>query len=73
MDVATLNVIQCLEAAKLTLCRVANIESRIMIKRNEFESVLVRWMNLESVMLSEVSKSEREEQISYINTYIWIS
>ena len=30
------------------------------IKRNEFESVLLRWMNLESVI-----------QISYINTYIW--
>ena len=27
-------------------------------------------MNLESVMQSEV-KSEREKQISYMNTYIW--
>ena len=38
------------------------------IKRNTFESVLMRWMSLESIIQS---KSEREKQISYINTYIW--
>ena len=37
-------------------------------KRNAFESVLVRWMNLEPVIQSE--ESEKEKQISYINTYI---
>jgi len=31
-----------------------------VIKRNEFESVLVRWLNLELVIQSEV-KSEREK------------
>ena len=35
----------------------------LTIKKNEFESVLVRW--------TEWSKSEREKQISYINTHIW--
>ena len=39
------------------------------IKRAEFESVLVRRMNLEPVIQSEVS--QKEKQISYINTYIW--
>ena len=34
---------------------------------NAFESVLMRWMNLESIMQR---KSEREKQITYINTYI---
>ena len=34
------------------------------IKRNKSEPVVVRWMNLESVIQSEV-KSEREKQISY--------
>ena len=34
------------------------------IKRNKFESV-VRWMNVEPVI---PSKSEREKQISYINS-----
>ena len=39
------------------------------IKRNEFESIVVRWMNLEPVI--KRSKSEKEKQISYINTCIW--
>ena len=41
------------------------------IKRNAFESDLVRCLNLEPV--TEWSKSEKETQISYINvyTYIW--
>ena len=40
------------------------------IKRNAFDSVLMRWMNLEPIIQGEV-KSERERQISYINTYVW--
>ena len=39
------------------------------IKRNEFESVPVTWMNPEPV--TECSKLEGEKQIPYINTYIW--
>ena len=39
------------------------------IKRNDFESIVVRWMNLEPVIQSEIS--EREKKILYINTYIW--
>ena len=37
------------------------------IKRKVFESVLMRWMNLEPIIQSEVSQKEK----SYINTYIW--
>ena len=40
------------------------------IKKNAFESVLVRWMKLEPIIQSEV-KSERKTLIQYINTYIW--
>ena len=40
------------------------------IKRNEIGSFVVRWMDLESVIQSEV-KSGREKQISYINAYMW--
>jgi hypothetical protein len=29
------------------------------IKRNEFESILVRWVNLEPIILSEVSQKEK--------------
>ena len=39
------------------------------IRRNTFESVLMRWMNLEPII--EWSKLEREKQISYIDTYMW--
>ena len=37
------------------------------MKRNTIESVLVRWINLELVIQSEV----RKRKISYINAYIW--
>ena len=39
------------------------------IKRNEFESVVVRWMYLEPVIQND---SAREKQISYINTHMYI-
>ena len=31
------------------------------IKRNEFESVLIRWMNLEPIIQSEVSQKEKNK------------
>ena len=39
------------------------------IKGNAFESVLMRWMNLEPIIQSEVSQKEKKK--SYINTYTW--
>ena len=39
------------------------------IKRNEFESIVVRWMNLEPVI--KRSKSEREKQVLCVNAYTW--
>ena len=39
------------------------------IKRNTLEAVLVRWMNLESTIQTEVR--QKEKQVSYINAYIW--
>ena len=39
------------------------------IKRNEMEVFVVKWMELESVIQSEVS--QKEKQIQYANTYIW--
>ena len=38
------------------------------MKRSAFESVPMRWMNLEPIIQSEVSHKEKE--ILYINTYI---
>ena len=40
-----------------------------VIKRNEIELFVVRWMGLQSVIQSEVS--QKEKQIPYANTYIW--
>ena len=39
------------------------------IKKNAFESVLMRWMKLEPIIQSEVSQKEKH-QIQYINAYI---
>ena len=39
------------------------------IKRNDTELFVLKWMDLETV--TESSKSEREKQIPYANTYLW--
>ena len=39
------------------------------IKKNTFESVLMRWIKLEPIIQSEVS--QRKTPIQYINAYIW--
>ena len=38
------------------------------IKRNAFESVLMRWMNLEPIIQNEVSQKEKTQ---YINAFLW--
>ena len=38
------------------------------IKRNSFESVLMRWMNLEPIIQSEVGQKEKTDIIT--NAYI---
>ena len=45
---------------------VAHIYNYSAIKRNKFELFVVRWMNLESVIQSEVS--QKEKKIPYANT-----
>ena len=40
------------------------------IKGNTFESVLMRYMNLEFIIQSEVSQKEKTP-IQYTNAYIW--
>ena len=39
------------------------------IKRNAFESVLMRWMNLEPIIQTEVSQKEKEKY--HILTHIY--
>ena len=39
------------------------------LKRNGFESVLVRWMNLEPVIQSEVSQKEKSKYHIFMHIY----
>ena len=39
------------------------------IKRNAFESVLIRWMNLESMIQSEVGQKEKEKYCILIHIH----
>ena len=47
---------------------IYTMEYYLAIKRNEIESFVETWMDLETVIQS---KSEREKQISYINACMW--
>ena len=40
---------------------ICTMEYYSAIKRNRFESVLMRWMNLEPIILSEGSQKEKEK------------
>ena len=40
-----------------------------VIKRSKFKSVLVRWMNLEPVIPSEVSQKEKDKYCILMHTY----
>ena len=48
---------------------IYTMEYYLAIKKNAFESVLMRWMKLEPII--ERSKSDRKIPIQYINAYIW--
>ena len=39
------------------------------IKRNTFESVLMRWMNLESIIQSDVSQKEKDKYRILMHIY----
>ena len=45
------------------LWHIYTMEYYLAIKRNAFESVLVRWMNLEPVIQNEVSQKEKNKYI----------
>ena len=48
---------------------IYTVEYYSAIKRNEFESVLLRWMNLEPIIQSKVSQKEKSKY--HILTYTW--
>ena len=51
-------------------CYIYTMEYYSAIKRNKIGSSVETWMDLETVVETEV-KSIREKQVSYINTYVW--
>ena len=51
------------------LWNICTMEYYLAIKRNAFESVLMRWMNLESIIQSEVSQKEKGKY--HILTHIY--
>ena len=48
------------------MCYICIMEYYSVIKRNEFESVVVRWMNLDPVSENEVSQKNKYSMISLI-------
>ena len=48
---------------------ILEVEYYSAIKRNPFESVLMRWMNLESVTQSEVSQNEKDKYHILMHIY----
>ena len=50
---------------------MAHIYNRILLsqKRNAFESVLMRWMNLELVIQSEASQKEKNKHCIVMHIY----
>ena len=46
---------------------IYTMESESAIKRSAFESVIMKWMNLEPIIQSEVN----QENDKYINIYTW--
>ena len=51
------------------LLYVYTMEYYSAIKRNTFESVLMRWTNPESIIQSEVSQKEKDKYCILMNTY----
>ena len=48
---------------------IYTVEYYSAIKRNTFESVLIRQTNLEPIIQSEVS--QKEKKVSYTDAYVW--
>ena len=52
---------------------IYTMEYHSAIKKNTFESVLMKWMKLEPIIQSEVSQKTKQNKtpVQYTNTYIW--
>ena len=52
------------------MCYIHTMEYYSAIKKNETMSFAATWMDLEIIILSEVSQSQRKTNTTYI-TYMW--
>ena len=50
-------------------CYIHTTEYYSAIKRNTFESVLMKWMNLEPIIQSEVSQKEKHQYSILMHIY----
>ena len=48
---------------------IYTMECYLAIKKNPFESVLMRWMKLESIIQSEVSQKEKQQYSILMHRY----
>ena len=48
---------------------ISRVEYYSSIKRNAFESVLMRWMNLEPIIQSKVSQKEKDKYCILMHIY----
>ena len=55
---------------KRKLWYIYTMEYYSAIKKNSFESVLMRWMKLETI-IQKGKNPERKTPMQYTNTYIW--
>ena len=51
------------------LLYIDTVEYYSALKKNAFESVLMRWMKLESIIQSEVSQKEKHQYSILMHTY----
>ena len=51
---------------------IYTLEYLIAIKRNAFEPVLMRWMNLEPIIQSGLSQKDKNKYISHTHTHIYM-
>ena len=53
----------------ILLSQIYTMEYYSAIKQNAFESVLMRWMNLEPIIQSEISQKEKDKYHIFMHMY----
>ena len=64
-----MHYVKCTVSWIKNLWYIYTVEYYPAIKRNKFESVVMRWMNLEPVIQSEVSQKEKNKYDILMHMY----